>query len=228
MISVDAGGYFRPAGPASTPINELMTEALDRIPVDVFNLTADDLHYWPTLSQVMLTRAEVISTNLKAPSSAAAPAPYAIKTVRVGDADVRIGFLGLADTARVPPRSGFSGIDPLEAVARIKEKVLQEADFLVVLADLPGDVLKRLADANPEIYVIIAMERRFFLARPSQVQNAVVLNTVERGRFLGRLVVGLDSAGKIVSYKPDMIEMNAKVPESEFFGDRIRRLPAGN
>jgi len=228
VISVDAGGYFRPEGPGSAAINEIMAEALDKIPVDVFNLTADDLHYWPTLSQVKFTRAKVISTNLTAPSSASALAPYAIQTLKVGDAEVRIGFLGLADTSRVPPRSGFSGVDPLEAVAKIKDKVLQEADFLVVLADLPGDIVKKLADANPEIYAIIAMERRFFLGRPAQIQNAVVLNTVERGRFLGRLVVGLDSSGKVDSYKPDMIEMNAKVPESEFFAERIRQLPAGN
>lgn len=225
-IHVDAGNYFLKPGPTSQLVNELMLIGLSETPVQVMNLGADDLFWWKGLKDASSTSTEFISTNLEPLNPAdRKPERYAIVEIdgsRLGlRKNVRIGFLGITDPSKVKPNSRFRGRDPLEAIEAVKAEVLKSADFLVVLADLPrprGELPKesplfRIAETNPEIYAILVTEREFVLYDPVQVNSAVILSGVERGRFLGQLTFGFDETGNVTSVAAEHVELQDGVPE---------------
>ncbi|MFQ5739429.1 MAG: hypothetical protein ACE5JX_10500 [Acidobacteriota bacterium] len=238
VIQIDLGNYFMPLGPHSTPVNALMLNSLESLPLSVLNLAPDDLFLWQKLSRET-GRTQVISTNLT-PRSPSQPVPrrYAMVEIPASDLhlqdNLRIGFLGISDPRRVRPNSGFAGFDPVEAISRVKGEVMRQADFLVVLADYhrkPGPIEKdslfyRLAMAHPEVYAILSTEKRFLLHRPEQVNNAVILSSVERGRYLGQLEITLDAKGKVAGFEPEFIELQEGVPEDQEFLRRQERLQA--
>lgn len=218
-IHIDAGNYFALPGPGSQLINDLMAQSLDLLPMSVMNLGSDDLYQWERIKAF----AGLISTNLRT-REGDAPARYLVVETPVAGPDgstVKVGFLGVTDPGRVKPNSNFLAEDPIEAVAAVKDEVLQEADFLVILADIrrdseeitSGSVLYDLASLSPKIYAVLVTEKRFILYPPEQINNAVVLSSVERGRYLGKLTFGFDAAGNVETVHPEFIELNAGVGE---------------
>jgi len=218
-IHIDAGNYFALPGPDSQAINDLMLQSLDLLPISVMNLGSDDLYQWERIK----TFPGLISTNLRT-RDGEAPARYlVIETPIAGPngSTVKVGFLGVTDPGRIKPNSNFIAEDPVRAVAAVKDEVLKEADFLVILADIrrdseeipDGSVLYDLASLSPEIYAVLVTEKRFILYPPVQIQNAVVLSSVERGRHLGKLTFGFDAAGNVETVHPEFIELNARVGE---------------
>ena len=112
-------------------------------------------------------------------------------------------------------------MDPLEAVAQIKDEVLARADFLVVLADLPRDAkefsegspVHNLASRHDEIAAILLTERRYVLFPAQLINHAVVLSSVERGRQLPSLTISLDAEGRIAEFANDFADLEEGVPE---------------
>ncbi len=225
-LQIDLGNYFHPLGPQSKAINELMLKGLSSLPIRVMNLTPNDLFMWDRLQEMSLPQTEIISTNLSPRDPRkASPKRYTIVTVSGNELgledDVRIGFLGLSDLRRVKPNSGFTGSDPLLAVEKAMLELANQVEFVVVLADFrrksgplkPDSILHKLAEAHPKIYAVLNTEQRFLLHEPEQVGNAVILSSVERGRYLGRLQLRFDSKGEVTAVEPEFIELKAGVPE---------------
>lgn len=236
IIQVDLGGYFEPPGPHAAAVNQFLFDGLKRLPLDILNLNSDDLNLWKENRPEAFSQTQVISSNLS-PRQDSLPLPlrYAVKTVDLGtdgvSKPVRIGFLGLTDPGKVKPNSGFGAEDPLQAVGRLKKEVLEKADFLILLADLPDETAVRLAEEHPEIYVVLLLERRFRLPPPRQVNNAVLLSSVERGRYLGQLALDFDPVSReLISYQPEYIELDDSIgedPEFKKAEEKLnRRLPA--
>lgn len=237
VVQIDLGNYFHKSGARGSVVNPLMHESLGKIPLQVMNLASGDLAQWKELQKAKPQGTQVISTNL-APrrKGSQAPPPYAIVTIaadQVGlDRDLRIGFLGLIDPTRVRPNSGFRGVDPLAAVDRVKDEVMEQADWLIVLADLPrpkneisaDSVFHKLAHRHPEIAAILHTEKRYVLFPPQLVNNAVVLAGVERGRHISRLTFDLDESGKVVEIDHETTELKEGVPEDSFWLSRVQRL----
>lgn len=217
ILSVDAGNYLLPPGPDAPAVNELMMESLRDLPLRVLNLAPEDLFYWKDLQRIQ-GPTEIISSNLF-PQSPSIPAPkkYAVVEVSLGERLVKIGFLGLSDPAKVKPNSHFAGRDPGLAVAELKGELLRQADFLVILADLPLETARELARQFPEIYALILAEKRFVLHPPEQVNNAVLVTAVERGRYLGQLELQFDSQGSLTGFRPEWIELKEGLPEDPAF-----------
>jgi 2',3'-cyclic-nucleotide 2'-phosphodiesterase (5'-nucleotidase family) len=215
---VDLGNYFMPLGPGSEEVNHLMLESFEALPLQVVNLAPADLFFWQGLSQAQFSSSRVISTNLTPKNNELrAPARYAVVHVPASaiglKADLKVGFLGLSDPAQVKPNSGFVGVDPLEAVAKVKPEVMKQAKFLVVLADLPKSTATQLAQAHSEVYAVLLTEKMFAQHPAEQVNNAVLLWSVMQGRYLGQLVLEVDETGNVVVVKPNSIELNGKVAE---------------
>lgn len=226
VLQVDLGHYFHPLGPQSRAINEFMRAGLRQLPIRVLNLAAGDLFLWEELSDADLGPTQVISTNLvPRDASAAKPKPYAIVEISAAELgtrrDLRIGFLGVSDPARVKPNSGFKGDDPVAAVAKVSRELASRTDFQILLADLPRElgplakdsVLHRIASQNPSIYAILTTEKRYVFHPPEQVGNAVILSSVERGRHLGQLTLTLGADGTVEAVQPQLIDLKEGVPE---------------
>jgi len=207
-----------------------MKQSLDLLPMQVMNLASEDLQLWKELSQSNLKTA-IISTNVT-PREKTLPTPrrYAVIEVpaqKLGlKKNLRLGFLGLANPAQVKPNSPFTAEDPIEAVARIKPEVLKKADYLIVLAEVPKSTAVRLAQAHPEIYAIMMVERSVIDHVPEQVNNAVLVWSMERGRSLGQLILELDQNGSISVFKPQKVALDATIPEDQAFLKRQNELKA--
>jgi hypothetical protein len=189
------------------------------------------------LATVDLPHTRIISTNLvPRRETLPAPAPYAVIEVETGgaarDGKLRIGFLGLVDPAWVKPNSGFRALDPLEAVARVKEEVAGQSDILIVLWDtirpqgeIPGDSpIRRMAEQNDEIRFIITTEQRFFLYDPILINRATLLSSVERGRYLGELLLEIGPDGGLATAEARFEEMKEGVPEDPVLRAEQARL----
>lgn len=231
---MDAGNYFKPLGPGSDLVNQLMLESLHTLPIQVMNLAPEDLFMWKELAQKSL-KTKIISTNLVPRSkSLSGPATHALVQIpgsgRGLNQDLRVGFLGLSSPDLVKPNSGFSALDPEESVARVKAEILSKVDLLIVLADLPRAVATRLALKHPEIHAIILAEKQFVFHKPEQINNALIVSSIERGRYLGQLELDFDGGPKTKVFKADFIELKTGVPEDPTLlrrqGEISARLPA--
>jgi 2',3'-cyclic-nucleotide 2'-phosphodiesterase (5'-nucleotidase family) len=229
VLQLDLGNYFMPLGQWSEPVNQLLTESIASLPLHVMNLGPEDLFMWKQLSAVKTGTARIVSTNLS-PKDSSVPAPERYAVIEVpGDKigikkNLRIGFLGLSNPSLTRPNSGFVAADPLEAVARIKPEVIKKADFLVILADLPKVTSIRLAKEHPEIYAIMMVERAYIDPTPEQVNNAVLVWSMERGRYLGQLVFELDADGNVTTFRPTKVPMDANVPTDQALLKRQNEL----
>lgn len=230
ILQIDVGNYLYPLGPPAPEVNRMMMRGIADLPLAVVNLGAEDLLQRDFLWEQAPADTAVISTNL-VPRDPAGRAPQKYAVVRVPGSslglarDLRIGFVGLTDPSRVRPNSGFRGLDPIQSVAEVKDEILKEADFIVALADIPRDtsqigstsLIRKLADTYPEIYAVLLTERRFVLFPPVQINNAIVLSAIERGRWLSRLTFGLDAQGKVQDADYEAIELKEGVPENAAF-----------
>lgn len=225
IIHVDAGGILMPRGPRAAHVNPEMLNAVRDLPVSVVNLSPPDLFLWDDVAASDLGQ-RFISTNLSPlDPQRRSPARYLIIEASEGEEVVRIGFLGISDPRKVKPNSGFRGENPLQAV---QAEVLSEADFLVVLADIPQrpeeSTLDQLARDHPEIIAVLTTEDIYRLHEPRVVNNAVVLSSVERGRYLGQLKLALDENGKVLEFAPDFIQMGEEPPQDQRFLEIQRTL----
>jgi len=230
-MHVDLGDYFMPLGPGSDVVNEFMKQSLDVLPVQVMNLGPEDLHLWKDLSQSKFKTTSFVSTNLT-PRDPSLPTPqrYAVVDIpaqKLGlKKNLRLAFLGLTNPTQVKPNAPFVAQDPIEAVAKIKPEVLKKADYLIVLAEVPKASAIRLAQDNPEIYAIMMIERSVIEHVPEQVNNAVLLWSMERGRSLGQLVLELDQNGAISVFKPTRVVLDSTMPEDQAFLKREKEIKA--
>ncbi len=232
MINVELGSFFDRLGPRMAKVNPIMLDALNRLPVHVFNLTPDDLHMWPELVTADFPETKFISTNLVAPDDIESPARFAVLEIprsKGSGGPIRVGFLGLVAPTRIRPNSKFKALDLREAVESVKTSVKEEVHCWVVIGDFSGHLAETLAVEHPDVFAVLRMERRFRLYPPKQSGNAVLLSSIERGRYLGRLTMSFDSTGKVVAYEPEFIQLDGKVPEDPEFlklADEVRsQLP---
>ena len=221
IIHVDAGGILMPRGPRAAHVNPEMLNAVRDLPVSVVNLSPPDLFLWDDVAASDLGE-RFISTNLSPlDPRRRSPARYRIVEAFEGEEVVRIGFLGISDPRKVQPNSGFRGENPALAVQEVKAEVLKEADFLVVLADIPQrseeSTLDQLARDHPEIVAVLTTEDVYRLQEPRVVNNAVILSSVERGRYLGQLKLAVDESGKVQEFAPEFIEMGEEQAEDPLF-----------
>ena len=228
---MDLGDYFMPLGPGSDLVNELMKQSLDILPIQVMNLGPEDLQMWKELSQSKWKMTSIISTNLT-PREKDLPTPKRYAIVEVpGDKlglkkNIRLAFLGLTGPTQLKPNSPFVAQDPVEAVAKIKPEVMKKADYVIVLAEVPKPTAIKLAQDNPEIYAIMMIERSVIEHTPEQVNNAVLLWSMERGRNLGQLTLELDQNGGISVFKPNRVVLDSTIPEDQALLKRQNEIKA--
>ncbi len=229
LIQVDAGNYFQMMGPYSDAVNRLMLDSLDSFPVQVLNLGSEDLMFWGKLSEESPARTQVISTNLVR-SNALLPSPKRYAVVQIpddsgnSDTPLKIGFLGLSDPARVKPRSGFRGRDPFEVLAEVVPEFSSEVDLLIVLADLPRKVAVEVARKHSEIGAVLVAQRGSRVEEPELVNKAIIASSVDRGRYLGKLILNLEKKGKVAGWNSEYVALKAGMTEDPAWLERQARV----
>ena len=225
FIQVDAGNYFQMIGPYSDVVNRLMLDSLEVLPVQVLNLGSEDLMFWSKLSEASFARTQVISTNLvRSNASLSSPKRYAMVQIPADsgttDTPLKIGFLGLIDPARVKPRSGFRGRDPFEVLSEVVPELSGKVDLIVVLADLPRKLAIEVARKHSEVGAVLVAERGSRVEEAVRVNNAIIASGVDRGRFLGELILNLDQKGKVVRWDSEYVALKEGMTEDPVWLER--------
>ena len=228
-IQADAGNYFQLIGPYSDVVNRLMLDSLEVFPVQVLNLGTEDLMFWSKLSEAPLARTQVISTNLvRSNASLPSPKPYAVVQIPADSGKLgtplKIGFLGLSDPARVKPRSGFRGRDPFEVLAEVVPELSGKVDLIVVLADLPRKVGIEIARRHSEVGAVLVAERGSRVEEAERVNNAIIASSVDRGRYLGKLILNLEQGGKVVGWDSEYVALKGGMTEDPVWLRRQARV----
>ena len=221
VLHVDLGGILLPRGPNAGYVSPEILNAIRDFPVKVVNLSPSDLFLWDQIASSDLN-GHFISTHLSPlDSDRRIPERFRIVKVELESINIDIGFLGISDPEKVKPNSGFIGEDPVLAVSRIIDTVLKEADFLIVLADIPQQstvtTFEKLAWNHSEIIAFLTTEEGYRLHEPRIINNAVLLSSVERGRYLGQLELLIDKMGRVQEFIPEFIQMSDELEEDPHF-----------
>lgn len=227
VIQVEAG--FFSGGSAGYPgadlSNQHIARAYSRWPIDVINLSRDDLVF----ARKMLARDgfearvqsfpmlnNLVSANGVFGNDFVAPAPYVIKEIggpRIygGKKKLRVGFVGLA--ARNNPGGGVidgTVTDMYQAATRAVIKARKECDVLVVVAHCELEAALQLAAQNLEADVVIAGDSGGFY-NPRRAGNAYVVSAAPGNIREGDLRLYIDKDGQI-SFKFRATDLDALVP----------------
>lgn len=205
--------------------NDQVTEAYNRWPVDVINLSRYDLPYahklltreglaertarWPLIKNI-------ISANGVFEGNVNPPAPYIIKEVtgpRIKGKKNRltIGFVGLAQPKK-PSGGMFDGTvtSASEAARRLVSVVRKKCDVLVIIVHSEMDGAAQLARENPEADIVIAGNAEGLL-KPRQVGNTLVVSASPGNVQQGDLRVYLDKDGR-ATFKYISTDLDNVVP----------------
>lgn len=205
--------------------NEQVTRAYTQWPVDVLNLSRNDLaqaerllakdglsermQRWPILKNF-------ISANSDYNDNVAAPAPFVVKEVsspRMKGARnrLRIGFVGLAEPYRTSDGIADATVKNMyEAARRVVPLARKQCDVLVIVAHSELAGAMKLATENPEADVVIAGNAEG-LYKTRQVGHTLVVPTTPGNIQAGDLRVYVDKDGR-VSFKYIATDLDGVVP----------------
>ena len=114
--------------------------------------------------------------------------------------------------------------NPLQTLSAALEKHGSKADYWIILSDLTAAAAKQMAQQHPQVIAVLLMSKTYKLFQPQQVNQAVILHSVERGRYLGKLRLGFNQNGKITSFEPELINLNEEIRDDEKMARRIEEL----
>jgi 2',3'-cyclic-nucleotide 2'-phosphodiesterase (5'-nucleotidase family) len=227
VIQVEGGYFF--FGSTGYPMADLKNDqtarAFSRFPLDVINLSRDDLGYARKLlaKEGLSERTKkfsmiknLISANAVFGNDAEPPPPYTIKEVggpRIygGNKKIRIGFVGVA----APTNPGGGIIDAtvsnmFQAATRAVLRARKECDLLVLVAYCDLDSAVRLASENLEVDVVIAADSGG-IYNPRRIGNTMVFSAAPGNTQESDLRMYIDKDGQ-TTYKFRATDLDALVP----------------
>jgi len=136
-----------------------------------------------------------ISANVMDASGALLFPPYKVVTVEGG---YRVGILGVTDE-NVAPEDQGEGITitpAADAVGKYLPEITPQADFIVVLAFLEEDAMKRLAEHYFEIGVIVGGRVLQPTHTPVEVNQSRLVYITDKGKAVGKLDIAFGADGQ--------------------------------
>ena len=224
---MELGNFFHQPGPFAEKINKYMRDALESNPVAVFNLASEDLNLVGKLDFGGLENTDTVSANLQPPAGSGYEhlKRWSVQEVELPNGwPVRIGIIGIADPKMVKPNSGLTARDPLAAVAEVLPEMKGKADFVLVIGEMTDQTADAIAGEFPEIYGVLRSERTMRMAKPRQVNNALIMSSVERGRMLGQMTLVLTADKKVASYTYKYIDLNQGVKDDPALAARASEV----
>ncbi len=174
---------------------------------DAVTVGDDDLLFGKETLLEILKRGEfpVVSANLLDSNTRNALfRPYVIKAIE----GFRIGILGVSPVPGVADRrfDGLTVEDPMVRVRSVIPTLREETDFIILISHLgyPKDL--ELARKIDGINVIVGGHTGINLNYPRIIQNTVVLQVANKGRYLGRVDLSITD--------PTLPVVNLKIKET--------------
>lgn len=129
---------------------------------------------------------------------------------------VRFGVIGVTEPEALQApgvREAAQVLDPVGAVKKYLAEIKGQSDVLIVLSHLGVERDRALAQAIPEIALIIGGRSRKLMPAPDIVGNTVITQMGYDGEWLGRLDVTLDAQGRVHDPQSTVIELGPDVAD---------------
>jgi 2',3'-cyclic-nucleotide 2'-phosphodiesterase (5'-nucleotidase family) len=144
----------------------------------------------------------VLSANVRIPISEIKK--YKVITVK----GIRFGIIGITTEETITtthPKNleGVKILDDIESIGRVLPEVRNKSDFIIVTAHLNEEEEKRVANAFPEIRLIIGGHVHTALG-PIWVGQTMIAKTGNVGRFVGRVDLQFDGK-KLTDIKGQLV-----------------------
>ena len=203
-LILDAGDMF-----TGTFINDEfkalpMIQAMNKIGYTSGTIGNHEFDYGQPALRMRLKDAKfpVLSANLQTPISEIKK--YKVVTVK----GIRFGIIGvtteeIVTTAHPQNLSGVKVLDVVKSIERTLPEVRNKSDFIIVTAHLNDDEEKRVANAFPEIRLIVGGHNHGALG-PISVGQTLIAKTGNAGRFVGRVDLQFE-AKKLTDIKDQLI-----------------------
>jgi 2',3'-cyclic-nucleotide 2'-phosphodiesterase (5'-nucleotidase family) len=227
VLQVEAGQFWYTDSPDRIVLlqNDQTARAYSRWPVDIINLSRNDLRYAERLlakdglserQERMPMLKNLISANSDYNDNIATPPPFVIKEVsgpriKGKTKKLRIGFVGLAEPYRTSDGIADATVKNMyETARRVVPLARKQCDVLVIVAHSEMDGAMKLASENPEADVVIAGNAEG-LFKTRQVGNTLVVPASPGNIQQGDLRLYLDKDGR-ASFKYIATDLDAAVP----------------
>lgn len=191
--AISAGNiYFRPGG---EPILELMSSA----GYDAMVMGNREFHFLQIGLKAKLASASfsILSANLRGAKSDI-DLPVKSHIIKELDNGVRVGIIGLSVpmiTEKMLSRKVSSYVfdDPVEAAERLVPRLAGQVDLLVALTHIGLKNDRRLAEAVPDIDLIVGGHSHDVLEQPEKVGWTDIVQAGWFAQHIGRVEVQLDA-----------------------------------
>ncbi len=161
--------------------------------------------------------------------------PFVIKKI----GEIRVGIIGLTEPGRY--KNDTITISGWEEPLRMQLwDLMSRTDMIVLLSNLTSSQNSIIAEAFPELDLIITANKRRGNSSPSISGNALIIQAKERGKYLGKLSMEFHSKGKWSKgiqptelksqseitnrFKADIIAIRPKSPQSQEINLMIKEL----
>lgn len=114
------------------------------------------------------------------------------------DNGYRVGILGVMDDrlAQEDRGDGVKVAPPIDAVGKYLPEIVEQSDFIVLLAYAEEDLMRSLAEQFYELDVIVGGKVLQPTQEPIEVNRSRLVYITDKGKAIGRLDVAFDAAGK--------------------------------
>jgi hypothetical protein len=159
--------------------------------------------------------------------------PWLLKKVRLKTGGtVRVAITGVLAAEYWPPvglqrekQVEVALRDHVEALRQVVPEMRRKADMVVVLAHV-GDVkAKELAQAFPDIDLIVAGHTSgVSVLQPAEARGTLVVSNGYAGKFDGQMVFRFDEKMKLTGHQPKQTALSDSVPEDPEIGRIVREF----
>jgi 2',3'-cyclic-nucleotide 2'-phosphodiesterase (5'-nucleotidase family) len=213
-LIVDAGDLFTGTFISDEFKGQPTIQVMNKIGYTVGTVGNHEFDFGQDVLRMRLREANfpLLSANVESPISEIKK--YVVATVK----GVRFGIIGLTTedvTTTTHPKNlgGVKVQDIVKTVEGILPELRSRSDFIIVTAHLTDDEEKRIANAFPEIRLIIGGHNHAVLG-PILLGQTMVAKTGNVGRYLGR--VDLDFSGKVITrLEGQLIPVQNVAPDPE-------------
>lgn len=191
-------------------------KCLNLLPVDAMCLGNHEFDYGlPNLHRLIdLARFPVLAANIRRKVDDTRVFP-GVEVRSFGSERAVIIGLTTPETAVTTMPSNVANLkfeDPVEVARTLCRRIMGQRDHLIIaLTHLGFEDDVKLAQAVPDLDVIIGGHSHTYLAEPKIVGNTIVVTAEAWGRYLGRLDLEV-SGGKVTSHRWGLMPMDSSVP----------------
>jgi hypothetical protein len=205
--------------PGSRPYDLLklryLTQGMAKIGYDAVNLGKTDAEL--DLDALRKAMAEsplpYVSANIVAKNGGAPVAePYRI----ISRGGLRIGVTGVASVDERDAGPGVLARPPLEALSGVISALKGKCDYLVVLAFVDEETIRRIAEQFPEVMLVLGGDVPQSSSSAQEVNRANVFSVTDRGKVLGEIDLEHGETGYHV----------AAVRATKIVGEKLAKDPA--